>query len=250
MTEQLDDELPSAPAAPRRPVAAGTLAAILVLTGVSMVGMSTHGAATGPVVPPAPVAAPTTGPPPGAAAAAPLNRATPLRLAYQRLGIDTPLISVGLNPDRTAEVPPKDPGAPAGWYRNLAAPGERGPAVILGHVDTTNGPGVFFELGNSLPGDRIQVERGDGRVGVFTVERVESFPRADFPTDEVYGRVDYAALRLVTCGGAFDRDNGGYQENVVVFATLSQVVDTDVADGASGGPPPWWRPGRWEWPTP
>lgn len=220
-------------------MAVGTLALILVLTGISMIGMSTHGSATPTLIPPAPQAA-QAGPPPVLPAAPPLDRSPPVRLTYQRLGIDTPLISVGLNPDRTAEVPPKDPGAPAGWYRNLAAPAQSGPAVILGHVDTTDGPGVFFNLGNSETGDRILIEREDGRTGAFTVERVESFPRADFPTDQVYGRVGHAALRLVTCGGFFDRDNGGYQENVVVFATL-----TDVFEAGEAVPEGWRGPRHW-----
>lgn len=221
-------------------MAVGTLAVILVLTGISMIGMSTHGAASPTLIPPAPQAAQSAGPAPVQPAASSLDRSPPVRLTYQRVGIDTPLVSVGLNPDRTAEVPPKDPGAPAGWYRNLAAPGQSGPAVILGHVDTTDGPGVFFNLGTSETGDRILVERDDGRTAAFTVERVESFPRAEFPTDQVYGPVDRAALRLVTCGGFFDRDNGGYQENVVVFATLTAVFEAGepVADG-------WWGPRHW-----
>lgn len=224
-------------------MAVGTLALILVLSGVSMVGMSTHRAAGGVLVPPAPVALRSPGPPPAVPALAPLAPSPPVHLSYERLGIETTLLSVGLNADRTAEVPPKDPGAPAGWYRNLSSPGERGPAVILGHVDTTDGPGIFFPLGNSLPGDRILVERADGLVGAFTVERVESFPRTAFPTDEVYGLVEHAALRLVTCGGAFDRDGGGYQENVVVFATLTGVVEpADVAADAG-----WSGPRHWGW---
>lgn len=246
MTPQPDGAAPSRPPATRHnSVAVGTLAVVLVLTGISMIGMSTHGAATPTLVPPAPQAAQAAGPPPVLPAASSLDRSPPVRLTYERLGIETTLISVGLNPDRTAEVPPKDPGAPAGWYRHLASPGESGPAVILGHVDTTDGPGVFFTLGTSEAGDRILVERADGRIGAFTVERVESFPRADFPTDQVYGRVDHAALRLVTCGGFFDRDNGGYQENVVVFATLTEVVEAgDEVSEVWSGPRHWGRLSR------
>ena len=240
-----DSSAPSRPPTRNNSVAVGTLAVVLVLTGISMIGMSTHGAATPTLIPPAPQAAQAAGPPPVLPAATSLDRSPPVRLTYQRLGIETALLSVGLNPDRTAEVPPKDPGAPAGWYRNLAAPGQSGSAVILGHVDTTDGPGVFFNLGSSQTGDRILVEREDGRTGAFTVERVESFPRADFPTDQVYGRVDHAALRLVTCGGFFDRDNGGYQENVVVFATLTEVFEAGeaVPQGWSG-PRIWGRLSR------
>lgn len=152
----------------------------------------------------------------------PLPRSEPVRLEFARLGIDTPLMSLGLNPDQTVEVPAPTPDAPAGWYRNLAAPGEAGPAVVLGHVDSLTGPGVFYLLGASRPGDRVLVHRADGRTALFVVDRVASYPRTAFPTGEVYGPVDHAALRLVTCGGRYDRATGGYEQNVVVFASLAQ----------------------------
>jgi hypothetical protein len=151
----------------------------------------------------------------------PLVHAIPVHLTVDRLGIDTDLMSVGLNPDGTVEVPPDTSGAPAGWYRHLAAPGETGPAVILGHVDSRSGRGVFYPLGASRPGDEVVVSRADGTRAVFRVDRVATFPRTDFPTDQVYGAIGHAGLRLVTCGGAYDRENGGYQHNVVVFASLA-----------------------------
>ena len=156
-------------------------------------------------------------------AAAPLGYSVPVRLRIDRLGIDTGLMTLGLNPDQTVEVPSaEDPHAPAGWYRNLASPGEQGPSVILGHVTARGGAAaVFYRLGAARPGDHIFVRRADGRTAQFAVTRIAVYPRAAFPTQEVYGPVDEAALRLITCAGRYDPKMGSYPENVVVFARLS-----------------------------
>ena len=144
----------------------------------------------------------------------------PSRLRIPSAGIDTALTAVGLGADG-ALAPPADPDA-AGWYRQGPAPGSPGPAVITGHVDSTSGPGVFFPLRQVDVGDDLLVDRADGTTVRFTVTRVLSSAKGAFPTDQVYGPTPGAELRLITCGGAFDRATGSYRDNVVVFAAATR----------------------------
>lgn len=170
---------------------------------------------------PVPASAPPTAPSPAASRG--LGASVPVRLEIPAIAVSTELMSLGLNADGTVEVPPLRADSPAGWYRNLKTPGEVGPAVILGHVDTAHdGPAVFYRLRELHPGDRVTVRRQDGSVAVFVVERVVEVPKTDFPTDAVYGPVDYPALRLVTCGGTFDRLRHEYRSNTLVYATLER----------------------------
>jgi hypothetical protein len=156
-----------------------------------------------------------------------LPRSVPFHLTVPRVGIDTDLMVLGQAPDRTVEVPPDVDDSPAGWYGLGSSPGEPGPAVVLGHVDSHTGPAVFFNLGSMRAGDEVSVLRRDGTRATFTVDRVARYAKSDFPTRAVYGDTGQATLRLVTCGGRFDRDGGGYTENVIVFATLSGTESTD-----------------------
>lgn len=197
---------------PRAPAAeAVTVPGQLPAGGVASAGVPSAAAA----------AEPAAAPEVAAGGVAPLGYSIPTRLTIGRLGIDTDLMTLGMNPDRSVEVPPDDPDGPAGWYRDNPSPGEPGTAVILGHVDAHGGRAVFYPLGLTRPGDKVVVRRADGRTAEFTVDRVASYPREEFPTDEVYGHADRPVLRLVTCGGEYDREAGGYRENVVVFATLA-----------------------------
>jgi sortase (surface protein transpeptidase) len=191
--------------------------------------------APAPPGPPAPRAmsptAPSGGAPagPGATARgttepAPLGRSVPVHLDIPTIGVSTPLMALGLNGDGTVAVPPLRPDAPAGWYRHFATPGEVGPAVILGHVDTTGGPAVFYRLRDLRPGDTVTVRRRDGSTAVFTVDRLAQYPKSAFPTDAVYGAVEHPALRLVTCGGALDATRGEYRANLIVYATLTATA--------------------------
>ncbi|MGI5185783.1 class F sortase [Dactylosporangium sp. CA-152071] len=160
----------------------------------------------------------------GGGAAVGMGFSVPVHLEIPAIGVSTALMGLGLNPDGTIEVPPLRAKAPAGWYRQLAAPGEVGPAVVLGHVDTrSDGPAVFYRLRDLRPGDEVSVRRADGRTAVFGVDRVEEYAKAQFPSDEVYGAVDRPVLRLITCGGTFDRLRRSYRGNVVVFATLRRA---------------------------
>ena len=118
-------------------------------------------------------------------------------------------------------MPPLSQAQEAGWYRLGPAPGARGAAVIAGHVDTTRGPAVFFRLGALRPGDLVRVRRQDETTATFRVDSVETVPKSAFPTAKVYGPVPYAGLRLITCGGPFDRRSGHYDDNFVVYGHLT-----------------------------
>jgi sortase (surface protein transpeptidase) len=155
--------------------------------------------------------------PTGAAAVA-----EPVSVSIPAIGVTSDLMRLGLNDDGTVQVPPLEREDRAGWYERGPAPGAIGPAVLLGHVDSAEfGPGVFFELGALEPGDAVEVARADGTVAQFTVDRVETHPKDDFPTVDVYGNTDDAQLRLITCGGDFDSAARSYEDNVIVWATLS-----------------------------
>ena len=124
-------------------------------------------------------------------------------------------MALGLGADGTLQVPPR--GFPAGWFTGAPTPGELGPAIMVGHVDM-KGPGVFFQLHNLEPGDRVVVTRADGSKPVFRVSRVDRFPKDKFPTSLVYGNLDHPGLRLITCGGSFNSATGHYDDNFVAFA--------------------------------
>jgi sortase (surface protein transpeptidase) len=169
---------------------------------------------------PTPAAAsvrPAAGPLPVVAESAARGPA-PVRLEVPAAGIDTPLPALRLDAAGTL-APPADV-ATAGWFGDGPAPGDVGPAVVVGHVDSTAGPGVFFRLRDLRPGDPVTVQRADGSVVHFAVTRVARYPKSAFPTAAVYGSTPDAELRLVTCGGAFDRAARSYLDNVVVYARL------------------------------
>lgn len=150
-----------------------------------------------------------------------LPRSQPTKLRIPKIGLDTVFEApLGLNSDLTVEVP--DLYTTVGWYKNGATPGEVGPAVVLGHVDSFQGPAVFFNLKKLAQGDVIEVEREDGTTAVFEVERVKSYAQKDFPTEDVYGPTDGAVLRLITCTGTFDKGKQKYSHNLVVYAKLKE----------------------------
>jgi sortase (surface protein transpeptidase) len=151
-----------------------------------------------------------------------LPRALPTHLDIPSIGVHTDLLQLGLNPDHTVQVPPLSRNSLAGWYKYSPSPGQLGPSILLGHVDSAEyGPAVFFRLGALRPGDTLSVGRADRTVAVFRVVRVVSYPKEHFPTLEVYGNTDAAALRLITCGGRFDFSTRSYESNIVAFAVLT-----------------------------
>jgi hypothetical protein len=165
--------------------------------------------------------APTTAAPAPATRGPVLPAAAPTHLDIPAIGVSSVMHPLGLAPDRSVQVPPLTKDSWAGWYRGSPAPGQLGPAVVLGHIDSARyGPGVFFQLGALRPGDTVSVTRGDHTVAVFRVDRVAEFAKSHFPTIEVYGNTDHAALRLITCGGRFDLGAHSYQDNIVAFASL------------------------------
>jgi sortase (surface protein transpeptidase) len=169
--------------------------------------------------PPAP---PLTASPPAApaevTATPPLPTARPVHLRIPAIGVDSSLVDLGLAADGTLQVPAD--GGVAGWFTGGPAPGTRGPAVVAAHVDWDHEPGVFSRLRELRRGDEVDVARRDGTTARFTVLTVEQYPKDAFPTERVYGDIDHAGLRLITCGGEFDRASRSYRENVVVYAGL------------------------------
>ena len=151
-----------------------------------------------------------------------LRPSVPTRLEIPAIRVRTPLLRLGQRADGTLAVPVPGPHYDqAGWYRYSPTPGARGPAVIVGHIDSRRGgPSVFFRLGELHTGDVVRVARADGTVATFAVQQVRRFHKSAFPTQLVYGNTDQAALRLITCGGPFDTTSGHYLDNIVVTATL------------------------------
>ncbi|MER7050936.1 MULTISPECIES: class F sortase [unclassified Streptomyces] len=196
-----------------RALAAAALAVLLVGCGGGTARQGDGGT---------PARSATTAPPahPSAKSLRPPERSVPVGLRIPAIGVDTPVIRLGLASDGTVEVPPVTDDDRAGWYRHSPAPGQVGPSVLLGHVTVgTHGDGVFRHLARLHRGDRIEARLENGTAAEFTVTAVRTVAKADFPTDDVYGDVDGPELRLITCGGP--RAGEEYRDNVIAFAELS-----------------------------
>ncbi|TWJ19948.1 sortase family protein [Micromonospora endolithica] len=152
-----------------------------------------------------------------------LPASPPVGIEIDTLDLRAPVHTVGLAPDGAIAAPEAARAQEAGWYDQGPTPGQNGPAVIVGHVDTSTGPAVFHELRELDEGDRVEVTRTDGSVAVFEVNSVERFDKERFPADEVFGDFSRPNLRLVTCGGRWVGGETGYADNVVVFASLVQA---------------------------
>ena len=152
-----------------------------------------------------------------------LTRSTPISIWIPAIGVNSSLLYVGLNPDGTIQVPPLNDlplTNEAAWYKYSPTPGQPGPSIIEGHVDSLSaGPSVFFRLGDLKPGDLVDITLADRQVAVFRITGVRLYPKNQFPTSTVYGSTDYAALRLITCDGDFDAQ-GHPVNNLIVYATL------------------------------
>ncbi|GAA4954209.1 class F sortase [Nonomuraea thailandensis] len=153
--------------------------------------------------------------------AGPMRAARPTAVYIPSIGVAAPLMELGLDARGAIQNPPFDPPNLAGWYRYGPVPGQRGAAVITGHLDTRTGPAVFARLKDVKRGAQVQVLRADRSVAVFVVEKVEHTPKRRFPAEKVYGELRYPGLRLVTCGGAFDRQAHSYEDNTIVYAHLA-----------------------------
>ena len=160
---------------------------------------------------PTPAVAPT---------AAPLAASQPTRIEIPALGVSAPMTILGLGDDGTVQVPPLNNHNLAGWYKGSVTPGQQGTAVILGHVDSYTGESVFFNIKTLKAGDQIKVVRADGSIAVFAVDGVQKVVKATFPAEAVYANTTYPSLRLITCGGPFDKASGQYLDNIVVYSHL------------------------------
>ena len=152
-----------------------------------------------------------------------LPASAPVSLDIPSIGVHSDLQHLGQTAEGALETPAPGPRYDeAAWYRYSPTPGSLGPAVVLGHIDSASGgPSVFFRLGELQPGDRVLIKRTDGSTATFEVDEVRRYAKDDFPTRTVYGDIDHAGLRLLTCGGAFDDATGHYLDNIVVFASLT-----------------------------
>ncbi|WP_043731250.1 class F sortase [Kutzneria sp. 744] len=198
-----------------------TLVGLLLLAGLLTAGCGAQPPAAGP----APTQVTTSiGATSSEAPASPsMAASTPVSVDIPKIGAHSSLVQLGLNPDKTVEVPPVSAPMQAGWYKLGPTPGEIGPAVILGHVDGNKQAGIFFRLHELAAGDKITVGRQDGSTAHFTVQKVEKDSKDAFPTDAVYGDTSTADLRVITCGGAFDTKAHSYVDNIIVFATLDKA---------------------------
>jgi hypothetical protein len=149
-----------------------------------------------------------------------LGRSLPVTIDIPKLGVHSPVSQLGLKTDGSIEEPPLSKPNLTGWYRLGPTPGEKGPAVIAGHVDAHGRPAVFAKLSSLSRGDQVKVTRKDGSVALFQVDSIQRAAKNAFPTKKVYGDIGFPGLRLITCGGAFNRKTGHYVDNVIAYGHL------------------------------
>ncbi|MFF2196712.1 class F sortase [Streptomyces sp. NPDC058157] len=232
---------PPAPAASRRRlrwIAATSAAAVAAGGWLAVNAVRADTAVAGPTpsahvsaAPPAPATSV-----PGAAASAsasppaPLPAARPVRVRIPAAGVDTaPVLELGLSADGTVQVPSVAQADRIGWYREGVTPGQTGPAVLIGHFDTAEGPAVLKDVARVRTGDTVTVDRADGSTAVFAVRALEQVDKEHFPTQRVYGDTTRPELRVITCGG--DLRAGHRPDNIILYADLV----TSSGSGASGG---------------
>lgn len=223
----------------RRGVVAPVVAAVFAVSGATTIGANL----VSPSHPPQPspsvagsveIATPAT-PHPILGAGVALPSSKPVAIEIPAIGVRSVVQQLGLQANGTLEVPAPGPHYDeAAWYEHSPTPGALGPSIITGHVDSAEGgPSVFFELGDLEPGDRVMVTRADGMIAEFEVEAVRRYPKDEFPTRLVYGDINHPGLRLITCGGPFDRELRHYLDNVIVFGSLVDSYEKGEVDQAS-----------------
>jgi len=199
--------------------AAGVAGVILIIAGAAAIGVAIAAQVHAPQ--PSLTAAGILGPF-GGQAHAPLRRSPPVSVDIPAIGVHARLLHLGVGADGMIQVPSLPAQAnEAAWYKYSATPGQIGASVIEGHLDSLQGPAVFFRLGALHPGDFVDVTLADGVTAVFRVTGVREYRKSNFTAKSIYGATDYAALRLITCGGAFDYATGHYLSSTVVFAILT-----------------------------
>jgi LPXTG-site transpeptidase (sortase) family protein len=205
---------------PRKRAPWGVIALVL-LTGLALIRNGSGEFDVGPPQP-ASAAAADSRSAQGAALPDPLPYSVPDRVRIPSIRVDAPILPVGLDTDGWVGAPPPEDPNLAGWFTGAVSPGEKGTAVVVGHVDNKQGPAVFYGLGALKKGNRVEVARTDGKTAVFEIYGIEVFAKNNFPGDRVYASKGTPELRVITCGGGFSKQNG-YDGNVVVFARLAGV---------------------------
>ncbi|MFI1356079.1 class F sortase [Streptomyces sp. NPDC020898] len=197
--------------------------ALVLLTGLALIRNGSGEFDVGPPQPASAAAADSRLPGgtfSGSPAALPYSVADRVRIPA--IQVDAPVLPVGLDAAGWVDAPPAEDPNLAGWFTGAVSPGEKGTAVVVGHVDNKLGPAVFYGLGALKKGNRVEAQRQDGKVAVFEIYGIEVFDKNNFPGDRVYGSKGTPELRVITCGGGFSKQNG-YNGNVVVFARLVEV---------------------------
>lgn len=206
-----------APQTPLRARFAGLMGVFLLLGGIATIGVAVGAQQHAPQ--PSAAAAGTTGR--GGGIEPSLRRSVPVSVDIPAIGVHSALLHLGLNADGSLQVPPLNTSAGvAAWYKYSVTPGQIGTSVIEGHVDSYQGPAIFFRLGALQPGDTVDVRLADGITAIFRINGVRRYLKVDFPANIIYGATNYAALRLITCGGTFDYTTRHYLGSTVVFASL------------------------------
>jgi sortase family protein len=226
---------------------AGMAGALLLVGGATAVGVAVAAQQHAPQ--PSLAAAGATGPS-GKAWWLSLRHSLPVSIEIPAIGVHSALLHLGLKPGGAMQVPPLQRAGVAAWYKYSVTPGQIGTAVIEGHVDTKQGPAVFFRLGALRPGDLVNVRLADGVTAVFRITGVRQYLKSKFPAKTVYrDATRFAALRLITCGGGFDYATSQYLSSTVVYAFL--VTSRPAAPHkaatrpAGGGAGPHRRPPVW-----
>jgi sortase (surface protein transpeptidase) len=201
------------------------LGSVLVLAGAAVIGRAV--AERGHLYGPAeqiPANVGSSVPTLDGAVAKPLAFSRPVQIEIPKLDVDAPVMRLGLAANHTVAVPPLGSHNLAGWYDGSVTPGQKGTAVILGHVDSITGISVFFYIKTLRRGNRIKIMRANGSMAIFTVDGVQKVVKTAFPTSDVYGMVKYPGLRLITCGGPFDTATRQYLDDIVVYAHLTRTI--------------------------
>jgi Sortase domain len=196
---------------------AGIAGALLLGGGIGVIGFAAISQVHAPE--PSSAAAGATG---SSARGPSLSRSVPVSVTIPAIGVTSRLLRLGVAADGSIQVPSVyTQASEAAWYKYSATPGQIGVSVIEGHLDSYSGPAVFFRLGALRAGDRVNVILADGVTAVFRVTGVRQYLKVNFPAKTIYGATNFAALRLITCGGAFDYATGHYLSSTVVFAALT-----------------------------
>ncbi|CAM5628267.1 Class F sortase OS=Streptomyces alboniger OX=132473 GN=CP975_31885 PE=4 SV=1 [Streptomyces alboniger] len=195
--------------------------ALVLLTGLALIRNGSGEFDVGPPQPASAAAADST-PEARPGSPAPLAFSPADRIRVKGIQVDAPVVPVGLDTEGWVDAPPPDDANLAGWFTGAVAPGEKGTAVIVGHVDNQRGPAVFYGLGSLKKGNRVEVRRKDGKTAVFEIYGIEVFAKKNFPGTRVYGNGGTPELRVITCGGGYSEQTG-YDGNVVAFARMVAV---------------------------